>query len=44
MNLVMIITSMRTALIYVDGYERSAVAAYYRSKNEQIYCVKLVRA
>jgi hypothetical protein len=39
MNLIKIITSLRTALIWVDGHERSALVAYRRQVGEIIYHV-----
>lgn len=42
MNLIRINTSIRTAYIFVEGYERAALGAYYRSTGEVIYSVRRV--
>ena len=42
MNLYMISTSIRTAYIWVDGYERTAGVAYFRSIGERIYAIQRI--
>jgi len=40
MNLFKIITNVRTALIWVNGHERSAGVAYHRQVGEIIYLIE----
>ena len=42
MNLVRITTSIRTVNIWVDGYERAAGIAYFRSIGEIVYGYKII--
>ena len=42
MNLIRIITNLRTAYIFVEGYERAALVAYHRSIGETVYSVRRV--
>ena len=43
MNLVKVITSIRTAFVWVNGYERAALVAYHRGVGEIIYSVKVMK-
>ena len=40
MNLFKIITSVRTALIWVDGHHRAAGVSYHRQVGEIIYLIE----
>lgn len=42
MQLFMITTSIRTAFLWVDGWERSAGVAYFRAKGEVVYAIQRV--
>jgi hypothetical protein len=39
MNLIRIVTSIRTAHIWVNGFERAALAAYHRQVGEVVHAV-----
>jgi hypothetical protein len=42
MNLIRIVTNLRTAYIFVEGHERAALCAYHRAVGEVIYSVRRV--
>ena len=43
MNLIKIITNVRTAFVWVDGGARSALVSYHRAIGEIIYCVEVAK-
>ena len=42
MNLIMISTSIRTAYIWVNGFERAGGVAYHRSIGEIVYAIQRI--
>lgn len=42
MNLIHISTNLRSAYIWVNGFERTALVAYRRAKGEVIYSVRRI--
>ena len=42
MNLIHISTSIRSAFVWVDGYERAALATYHRQPGEIIHAVRRI--